>query len=109
MATTYKILGQITGSVTSSFGTLYTAPGSTQTVVSSLVVSNQSATNTPYNIAVIPSGGSLTSKNYLAYNVAISGSDSIALTLGITLGAGDFVQVSGVPTGSFSLFGSEIS
>jgi hypothetical protein len=109
MATTYKILGQITGSLSGSMATLYTVPGATQTVVSSLVISNQSSTATPYRIAAIPSGTSLEAKNYLAFNVAISGSDSTALTLGITLGAGDFIQVSGVPTGSFSLFGSEIS
>lgn len=107
MATTYKILGQITGSATTQ--SLYTAPGGTQTVVSSLVAANRSASNSTYWIAVVPNGGSLENKNWVAYNVPISGSDSTALTLGITLGAGDSVQVSGLAAGSFSLFGSEIA
>ena len=107
MATTYKILGQITGS--SATASLYTSPGSTQTVVSSLVVANRSTANSSYFIAVIPNGGSLYNENWLAFNVPISGSDSTALTLGITLNAGDFIQVSGLVSGSFSLFGSQIS
>jgi hypothetical protein len=107
MATTYKILGQITGSSTTA--SLYTVPGATQTVVSSLVAANRASANSTYYIAVVPSGGSLENKNWVAYNVPISGSDSTALTLGITLGAGDSIQVSGLATGSFSLFGSEIA
>ena len=108
MATTYKILGQITGSVATA--SLYTTPAATQTVVSSLVVSNRGSANGSYWIAVVPSGSTLGDKNWVAYNVPISGSDSTALTLGITLGASDTIQVSGLTnSGSFSLFGSEIS
>jgi len=107
MATTYKILGQVTGS--SATASLYTSPALTQTVVSSLVVANRSTSNSTFWIAAIPSGDTLANKNYLAFNVPISASDSTALTLGITLGASDFIQVSGVATGSFTLFGSQIS
>jgi hypothetical protein len=107
MATTYKILGQITGS--SATASLYTSPALTQTVVSSLVACNRSTVNSTYWIAVIPSGGSLSNENWVAFNVPISGSDSTALTLGITLAAGDIIEVSGLATGSFSLFGSQIS
>jgi hypothetical protein len=107
MATSYKILGQITGS--SSTASLYASPAATETVVSSLIAVNRSTTSSLYYIAVVPSGSTLENKNWIAYNVPISGSDSIALTLGITLGAGDSVQVSGMLTGSFSIFGSQIS
>jgi hypothetical protein len=107
MATTYKILGQITGSAATS--SLYTSPTSTQTVVSSLVVTNRSTSNSNFWIAAIPSGDTLSEENWVAFNVPISGSDSVALTLGLTLAAGDSVQVSGMATGSFSLFGSQIS
>jgi hypothetical protein len=42
--------------------------------------------------------------------VPITGSDSTALTLGITLGQFDQIQVSGLAnSGSFNLFGSQIS
>ena len=107
MATTYKILGQITGS--SATSSLYTAPAATQTVVSSLVIANRSTSTAQFWVAAVPSGSTLENKHYLAFNVPVSGSDSTALTLGITLGAGDFIQVSGLATGSFSLFGSQIS
>lgn len=107
MPTTYKILGQITGS--SATASLYTSPSLTQTVVSSLVACNRSTSPSTYWIAVIPSGGTLSNEDWVAFNVPISGSDSTALTLGITLAAGDFIQVSGLATGSFSLFGSQIS
>ena len=107
MATTYKILGQITGS--SSTSSLYTSPAATQTVVSSLVVANRSTSNSTFWIVALPSGSTLDPKHYLAFQVPISGSDSTALTLGITLGAEDQIQVSGLETGSFSLFGSQIS
>ena len=110
MPTTYKILGQITGSSdTGSLATLYTVPGATQAVVSSLVAANRSDSNSVYYIAVIPSGQTIDNKHYVAHNIPISGSDSTALTLGITLNAGDFIQVTGLETGSFSVFGSEIS
>lgn len=108
MATTYKILGQITGS-TSVTSSLYTVPAATQAVVSSLVLSNRSATTSTYSVAVVPSGSTLANQNWLAFGIAISGSDSTALTLGITLGTGDSIQVNGLATGSFSAFGSEIS
>jgi hypothetical protein len=107
MPTTYKILGQLTGSVATA--SLYTSPVGTQTVVSSLVVANRSTSNSTYFIAVVPSGSTLGVEDWLAFNVPISGSDSTALTLGITLGSEDQIQVSGLLTGSFNLFGSQIS
>jgi hypothetical protein len=107
MATTYKILGQITGS--SATASLYTSPAATQTVVSSLIACNRSTSNSNYWIAVLPSGSTLSNEDWIAFATPISASDSTALTLGITLGAGDFIQVSGLTTGSFSLFGSQIS
>lgn len=107
MATTYKILGQVTGS--SATSSLYTVPAATQAVVSSLVIANRTTTSSTFWIAAVPSGSTLENKHYLAFQVPISGSDSTALTLGITLGAQDQIQVSGVATGSFTLFGSQIS
>ena len=108
MPTTYKILGQTTGS--SNTSSLYTSPAGTQTVVSSLVVANRGTQVSTYWIAAVPSGSTLASSSWLAFNVPISSSDSTALTLGITLGPGDTIQVSGpTPSGSISLFGSQIS
>ena len=107
MATTYKILGQITGS--SATASLYTSPAATQTVVSSLIACNRSTSNSNYWIAVLASGSTLSNEDWVAFATPISASDSTALTLGITLGAEDQIQVSGLSTGSFTLFGSQIS
>ena len=47
---------------------------------------------------------------YLAYDVVVGGSDSTALTLGITLATTDVITVyASVATLSFAAFGSEIS
>lgn len=107
MPTTYRILGQLTGSAATA--SLYTSPAGTQTVVSSLVACNRSSVSSTYWIAVVPSGSVFGVEDWVAFNTPISGSDSTALTLGITLNAGDSIQVSGLATGSFNLFGSQIS
>ena len=107
MATTYKILGQITGSAATS--SLYTVPTAKQAVVSSIVIANRSTSTATYYIGALPSGSSIANQHWIAFAVPVSGSDSTALTLGVTLNAGDSIQVSGNLTGSFSAFGSEIS
>lgn len=107
MATTYKILGQITGSAATA--SLYTVPAATQAVVSSVIIANRSTTSATYYIGALPSGSTIADQHWIAYAVPVSGSDSTSLTLGITLNAGDSIQVSGNLTGSFSAFGSEIA
>lgn len=107
MPVTYKILGQITGSNTNQ--TLYQVPASRQAVSSTLMIANRSASSGSYRIMAIPSGSSLTNASYLAFDVGIGGNDTTALTLGITLNQGDKIDVYGVVSGSFNLFGSEIS
>ena len=109
MPTTYKVLGQSAPSATTDT-TLYTVPAATQTVVSTIVVSNRSATSASYRIAVRPAGAGISNQHYLAYDVAVGGGDSTTLTLGITLGATDVITVrASTADMSFSAFGSEIS
>lgn len=110
MPNTYKILGQITGSAASR--AIYTTPAATQAVVSSIVISNRGTLPMVYRLAAITSGSVLADSNYLAYDVPLSGSDSIALTLGISLNTGQ--RLEGYASGSslsasFSAFGTEIS
>lgn len=109
MATTYKVLGQVAPSATTAT-TAYTVPSSTQTVVSTVIVANRSASAITYRIAVRPDGETLANKHYIAYDVPLAANDSVALTLGITLGDTDVVTVyaSSADT-SFSLYGSEIA
>ena len=109
MATTYKVLGQSNPSATTAT-TLYTVPAATAAVVSTLVICNQTSTSATFRISVRPAGASQTAEMYLAYDVVVGGSDSTALTLGITLATTDVITVyASVATLSFAAFGSEIS
>lgn len=108
MTTSYKVLGQINPSAATQ-ANLYIVPGATSTVCSTLAVCNQGATTT-FRVAVQPSGATLTSAMYLAYEASINTNDSIFLTLGVTLATTDVISVyANTANVSFSLFGSEIS
>lgn len=110
MPTTYKTLAQSNPSATTET-TLYTVPSLTSAVVSTLMVCNQAASAGTYRIAVRPSAdGSTAAKHWVVYGATVGASDSTALTLGITLAAGDKIQIYASSANmSFSAFGSEIS
>ena len=108
MATTYKVLGQSNPSAASDT-TLYTVPGSTSTVVSTIVVANLGTSGT-YRIAIRPAGASIANEHYIAYEGALNANDSITWTLGVTLAATDVITVRASNTSfAFNAFGSEIS
>jgi hypothetical protein len=109
MATNYKVLGQSNPAATTETS-LYTVPAATQTIVSTVVVTNQAATAGTYRIAVRVAGASLATSQYIAYDVSLPANSSDTLTLGLTLGAADVVTVyASSATFSFSAFGSELS
>ena len=108
MATTYKVLGQVNPAATTAT-TLYTVPASTQTIVSTLTVTNQTATAGTYRISVRVAAAADNAKQYIAYDVSLPGNASDTLTLGVTLGAADVITVyASAATFSFNAFGSEI-
>lgn len=109
MAVTYKVLGQVNPSATTAT-TAYTAPSSTSTIISSIVIANLSGSAATYRISVRPGGEAQANKHYLVYDATIAATDSLTLTLGITLAATDVVTVyASNASMSFNLFGSEIS
>jgi glucose-6-phosphate dehydrogenase assembly protein OpcA len=109
MPTTYKVLGQSAPSATTDTS-LYTVPSSTQTIVSTIVVANRVTSNATFRIAIRVNGASLANSQYLAYDITVGASDSTALTLGITLGAGDIISIyASTANLTFTAFGSEIS
>jgi len=109
MATAYKVLGQSAPSAT-TLSDLYTVPSATQTVVSTIAVCNRSGSAATYRIAVRPAGEAVADKHYLVFGATVPESDSVLLTLGITLSATDVVSVFASSANlSFSLFGSEIA
>jgi glucose-6-phosphate dehydrogenase assembly protein OpcA len=112
MPTAYKILGQSNPGA-STETTLYTVPSSTSAVVSSIAVCNQTASSATFRIAVQPSadtGSNAAAKHFLVHGTTVGASDTVVLTIGVTLATGDRIRVIGsVANLSFSAFGSEIS
>lgn len=110
MATSYRILGQLE-SAAATLETLYTVPGSTSTVLSSINICNRTSASKAVRIAIRQNGAIISNQQYIAYDLAIAANDSVALSLGVTLSAGDVVSVyaSSASSVSWNLFGSEIS
>jgi hypothetical protein len=108
MAVTYKVLGQSAPAATTNTD-LYTVPALTQAVASTLAICNQGLTTT-VRVAVRVAGAAITQSQYIVYDNTVNSNDTMFLTLGIALGAGDIVTVyAGTATTSFSLYGSEIA
>lgn len=104
-----KVLGQSNPSAT-TLTDVYTVGAGKQTAVSTIIVSNRSATATSFRIAVRPAGASISNEHYIFYDVAIAGNDSFAATLGISLATTDVISVyATLATLSFSVFGDEVS
>lgn len=107
MADTYKVLAQSNPSAT-TLTDVYTCPGATQTIVSTVTIANRSATGTSFRISVAINGAADANQQYIAYDVAIGGNEAIALTLGITVDAADVIRVyATLATLSFNIFGVE--
>lgn len=108
MPTTYKILGQ-SNPVANTLVTLYTCPTGSNTVVSTITVCNQSNSAT-FRISVNTSSYAVSSNSYIVYDNFVNQYDSVFLTLGLTVGAGDKVSVySSTPNVSFNAFGTELT
>ena len=87
---------------------LYTVPAGKEAVISTIAVSNPTTSATTYRIAVVPSGETLALKNWIAFDIPLSANTTTTLTLGLTLAAGDKIQVSNDTANiSFTAFGSE--
>jgi hypothetical protein len=109
MAITYKVLGQINPAA-ATLTNVYVVPAVTQTVISTVSVCNQTNVAASFSLAVQPGGATIAPKHYINYNTPLGASDTITLTLGITLGATDVLSAN-VSTANISInaFGSEIT
>ena len=110
MATAYKY-AQVQGtSSTGTYATLYTTPASTEAVISSVVITNQSSSAVTIRIGLDATAGTPGDSEWLVYDAAVAGNDTVALTLGITMDAEKYLRVSSsADTCNFSAFLSEIS
>lgn len=91
MAETRKILGQAALAAT-TLTDVYTVPGSTQAVVSSVVVCNRSGSATTFRLSLAVAGAADANKQYLYFDVALPANDTFVATIGIALGAADVVR-----------------
>jgi hypothetical protein len=109
MANTYKVLGQANPAA-ATLTPLYTVPGATSAVVSTIVVANRSATATSFRIAIQPGGAAISDEHYIYYDITIAGNDTFACTFGLSLAATDVVSVyATLATLSFNIAGTEIT
>lgn len=108
MTTTYKVLGQL-ATTANTEANVYVVPAANSTVISSVTVCNQALTSATYSLLIKVANAATTGKQYLVYQSTVPGNDTIFLTLGLTLGAGDVLAANvNTSTVSVNAFGSEI-
>lgn len=112
MAEVYKN-AQVQGTAsTGTYATLYNTGASTTAVISSILVTNTASTAALYRIGIMGSAGTpaIASGEWITYDATVQANDTVALTLGITLGNTKFIRVSSsANTVCFNAFVSEIS
>jgi hypothetical protein len=109
MATVYKVLGQLKPGA-NTLADLYTVPGSTSAVLSSITVCNQTAANASYSIAIAPNGETANDKHFIVRGGVVPQADAVGITLGLTMDAADVVRCNTNTLGvSFNVFGSEVT
>ena len=109
MLSSYKVLGQVKPAATTDT-TLYTVPSATQTVCSTLSVTNMSASAATFRVRIKVAGAADNDKQYLAFNAPVDGNDVLLLTFGASLAASDVVRVYGSSADLvFQLFGTELA
>jgi hypothetical protein len=88
---------------------IYTVPASTETVISSIFVTNLDSVDRTYDLAIVPSGQSTSLKHHIRWDKNVSAKTFDIITAKITLSAGDKIYVlpSTLDKFSFTVFGLE--
>jgi CDP-diglyceride synthetase len=110
MPTVYKN-AQVQGTAAvGTYATLYNTSASATAVISSILVANTASTAATYRIGIMGSAGTPGNSEWVAFGALVPANDTIALTIGVTLGNSQFVRVSSsANTVAFSAYISEIS
>lgn len=111
MAEIFRVLGQAAPAAGSTAETnLATVPANNAYIVSTLTVCNRGADPATFRVAVVPDAAVTGPQHYVYYDATIGPNVTVAVTIGMTLDAGDVVRVSASTANlSFSLFGTEVS
>jgi hypothetical protein len=88
---------------------IYTVPENSETIVSSIFISNNKTVSTTYDLAVVPSGETLSVKNHIRWESPLEGNSFDLIDSKITLSEGDSVYLipSSVAPLAITLFGVE--
>ena len=110
MPTAYKY-SQVQGTAsTGTYATLYNTPSATEAVISSIVITNQASSSVTVRIGMDTTAGTPGASEWLVYDAVVAGNDTVALTLGVTMPASQFIRVSSsANTCNFSAFLSELT
>ena len=87
----YKILGQIQ-TTANVLTTIYTVPASTNTVVTTITICNQSANTVSVNVAANVSGSAVTTKNFIVSGYAIGAAETLVLEPRVSLNVGSILS-----------------
>jgi hypothetical protein len=110
MPTNYKILGQSAPTNTSD-ANLYTVPTDTQTVVSTISVTNDTTSSATFRINIRQGGAAVSATNALYFDAPLAANSTLMITSGLTLAAGDIITVRSNTANAFTFqaFGSEVT
>jgi len=109
MAYSYKVLGQAMSGANANVD-LYTVPASTSAIISTVNVCNQTTSNVTFRLSVRPAGVTGTSKHFIVYDSPIPAQDTMAISLGMSLGNTDVITAYTFQGNvSFAVFGTEIT
>lgn len=81
--------GSVTYISTNESKTVYTVPSNTEAIVSSIFISNTSASSETYDLAVVPNGETLSDVHYIRKSVELLANDFHTVETKLTLSAGD--------------------
>lgn len=109
VAATAVTTGAVGRAIPSAYTTLYTVPSATQAVISTIGITNQTASSAQYRIA-FSATTTPTIAEIFVFDGTVPATDTVTLTVGVTLPAAQKIMVNAnSPEISFSAFGSEIS
>jgi hypothetical protein len=110
MPINYKILGQLAPANTND-ANLYTVPSSTQAIVSTISVTNDTAAASTFRIYTRINGATAAAVNALYFDAPLAANSTLLITAGLSFNAGDIITVrSGTADAlTFQAFGSEVT
>lgn len=112
MPQSYKRLGAIAPSANTQTN-VYVVPTSTEAVISTITVCNQTASNASFSLIVMPTGSFASPSsnvNFIVRGAVVPAADTLVLTMGLTANTGTVIAANtNFANVSFAIFGSEIT